>query len=146
MSSLLFVPVSSTGKVKWRRKAIQKHVMNNYVAKQHRPPRRPKVTNDGYSTDTDLFDHKAVRIQDLSTQDSDDVSFQWPIGIGGGRLNPFIQYPVDVDMETLGLLDYGMSDFLPVYRIQQMTHPYSPNVKRSCNDTISRHMVTAQSE
>lgn len=114
MASLLFVPVSGTGKVNVKRQAIEKHVMNNYVAKQNRPNRRKAASSHSYSTkDTQSIGDNATELQSPAKRNEKHEGIERPVFVGSSRLNPFAKYPIDLDMEILSLLDYGMCLMLP---------------------------------
>lgn len=118
---LLFVQVSSTGKVidKKARHAIQKHVMRDTAADRRR---KSKNIRDNKRKDTEDIDGETISaIERRSPKQQKELlgrsfdaypdSFQpplnFPMGLGGGRMDPFEHYPIKMDLEKLFLIDYG---------------------------------------
>jgi len=112
--SLLFIEVSATGKVRDKkdRHAIQKHVMRDAATERRRQTKLKREKNQECQELVSVpkrdpkqkpqIDEEAPELFFPSLDSSPPIG-----GFGAGRMNPFEQYPIQMDLEKLFLIDYG---------------------------------------
>lgn len=109
---LLFVEVTSNGKVldKKARHAIQKHVMRDAAAERRQRSKVPRKMREGSKNPEEpivVHSRKGKDVHPRPETYSASLRLDPPFGLGGGRMDPFAQYPVRMDLEKLFLIDYG---------------------------------------
>ncbi len=106
-SDLLFVEVGLTGKVQEKevRTAIRKHVRREIVPGKRKTPRKVKkleVPEPPLGKDQSYSPFLNANTVPHSLAASIPRRL-----LGGGRLNPFVSYPIPMSREDLFLVDYG---------------------------------------
>ena len=118
--ALLFVEVSSTGKVKDKkaRHAIQKHVMRDTAAERRRQSKVKREKNQQCEEMASVVKKYAreptVSIEEFLINDAFKPSVDLSPALGGGRLSPFDHYPIKMDLEKLYLIDCGSHSKAPL--------------------------------
>ena len=118
LSKFLFVEVTRTGKVpecKDTRRAIQKHVMRGPKKRRGRAElQKPWQINKPLTALTRMNKEvpRISHIEGGTTKErreflSSGRGIQRPF-FGGSRLNPFARYPIDMNLDSLFLIDYGV--------------------------------------
>ncbi|CAI6342163.1 unnamed protein product [Periconia digitata] len=108
-SSFLFLNVNSNGKVsptKYVRSAIQKHVMRDIGAARQGKPRPRPQSQPGAKQNGALRGIGNLNSEKTAIVCSSSLKTVPALVSGGSRTDPFTQYPVPMNSDTLFLIDY----------------------------------------
>lgn len=89
------------------RTAIQKHVMRDIGAARRGKPRKRSQLCLQPSQIDNPEDNESLQSTETEINRNSLVIKVPPLVSGGTRSDPFVQYPVSMDSDTLSLIDYG---------------------------------------